>query len=105
MKLPDSVKVGPHTIPIASAPDTLDSFGQYTYDPPTIVIREGMDHTQTADTLLHEILHAIWRDSVLDQIMQVKDLDAREEALVRILATQIVQILRENPKVSQFLVK
>ena len=104
MKLPESVKVGPHDIPIAEAPESFDSFGQYTYDPPMILIREGGAHSQRADTLLHEILHVIWKDSQVVKLMELKDLDEREEAMVRVLATQLTAILRDNPKISKFIV-
>jgi hypothetical protein len=103
MKLPESVKIGPHTIPISELPETADCFGQYLSDPPSIEIRKGSDETQRADVLLHEILHCLWRDAQIGILMQVEDLNDREEAMVRVLATQLTQILRENPKVTKFI--
>lgn len=103
MKLPESVKIGPHDIQIAEGPESMDHFGQYTYDPPVIIIREGGSHSQRADTLLHEILHVIWKDSQVVKLMELKDLEDREEAMIRVIATQLTDILRDNAKVTKFI--
>lgn len=103
MKLPENVKVGPHTIDIVSAPEGFDSFGQYNYDPPMIMIRDTGEHSQKADTLLHEILHVIWKDSQIVKLMEINDLDEREESMVRVIATQLTDVLRSNPKVTKYI--
>jgi len=103
MKLPESVKIGPHTLPISETLETSGGFGEFHADPPSIEIRKGGEHSQRADVLLHEILHAIWLDSQVGILMQIEDLTDREESMVRVLATQLTAVLRENPKVAKFI--
>ena len=53
-------------------------------------------HEQMLDTLLHEILHAIWYQYRVYHTMPI-DQDAREEALVDTLGSALAQVFLENP--------
>lgn len=57
-----------------------------------------VDPQQVRDTLLHEILHALWKESGLGA-----GEGASEEVIVRQLATSLLATLRENPPLVRFL--
>ena len=59
-----------------------------------IRIAIGMDPQQRRDTLLHEVMHAIFSETALT--MDFKE-DDDEEKIVRRLSTGLLQVLRENP--------
>ena len=52
---------------------------------------------QARDTLLHEVLHAIWSQTALDQ-----DED-EQERIVRSFTPWLLQVLRDNPELVEFL--
>ena len=58
-----------------------------------------MMHQQASDTLLHEVMHAIWSESGLDHIP-----DLNEETVVRTLATWLRIVFRDNPDFTKFVI-
>ena len=95
-KLPAKVRVGAATYRVINeAPDSGEQ-GETIESSQLIFVRpSGPD--ATADTLLHECLHAIWC-----QARRNKD---DEEEIVSALAPRILSLLRDNPKLVSFLVE
>lgn len=105
-ELPTTVKIGPHFVPVRVGPSTSENFGEYVYDPATIVIREGMSATITAEVLLHEILHSLWDGAQMRRLCEgAEDSALLEETLITVLSPLLLQVLRDNPEVVKVLLK
>lgn len=52
--------------------------------------------TQTANTFIHEVLHACWKHAELDD-------EDKEERVVSALANQLTQVFRDNPQFTDYL--
>ncbi len=91
--LPKSVRVGPHDIKITILPaaDMADDFG--TIEMANLEMRlcdQYAAGSMAVDTVLHEVLHAIWHVSL-------KETQA-EEAIVSTISSQLTQVIRDNPE-------
>tara|TARA_R100000951_G_C2623429_1_gene175272 strand:- start:584 stop:883 length:300 start_codon:yes stop_codon:yes gene_type:complete len=94
-----SVKVGPTDFSIEYVPLNDELFGDFSYINSRIRIEENLKGTALVDTVLHEILHAIWK------LGQLKDKREDEERAVAIMATYLTQVLRDNPNMLTWLKK
>jgi|TARA_R110000850_G_scaffold14139_3_gene45327 predicted nucleic acid-binding protein len=94
-----SVKVGPTDFSIEYVPLNDELFGDFSYINSRIRIEENLKGSALVDTVLHEILHAIWK------LGQLKDKREDEERAVAIMATYLTQVLRDNPKMLTWLKK
>jgi len=94
-----SVKVGPTDFSIEYVPLNDELFGDFSYINSRIRIEENLKGTALVDTVLHEILHAIWK------LGQLKDKREDEDRAVAIMATYLTQVLRDNPKMLTWLKK
>ena len=94
-----SVKVGPTDFSIEYVPLNDELFGDFSYINSRIRIEENLKGTALVDTVLHEILHAIWK------LGQLKDKREDEERAVAIMATYLTQVLRDNPTMLNWLKK
>ena len=94
-----SVKVGPTDFSIEYVPLNEELFGDFSYINSRIRIEENLKGTALVDTVLHEILHAIWK------LGQLKDKREDEERAVAIMATYLTQVLRDNPTMLTWLKK
>ena len=100
MPFPEVVKVGYadykcelwHSLD-ASA---FDRKGECCRSTKVIRVRNDMPGRETAQTLLHEILHAAYYDSRLES-------GDTEERIVGTLAHVIAQVYRDNPEAMQFI--
>jgi hypothetical protein len=99
-KLPSTVKVGYRTLRIelwcANEAADNDALAFFSPNKGLIKIREGLDHDETRNCLLHEVMHACW---------YIGHLEARpdEETAVSVLTNQLTQVLADNPAVARFL--
>jgi len=97
--IPPSIKIGAtdYTVRIE---DTLpdDDFGYSDSRLQEIAISKDQNKQAAADTLLHEILHAIWHESGLFAIKRPD-----EETIVRITSTWLCLVFRDNPDVLTFI--
>lgn len=97
---PRKIKIGPYTYNIELYPDaTYSDHGACVYNHQTIFISQNQHAERAGDTLLHEVLHAIWDLSGFDQIK-----DICEENVVRSFATWLTLVLKTNPKLVEFIV-
>jgi hypothetical protein len=95
MSLPTSVIVAPHRVRFCYIPELKDEdgdilFGQYSPTDLRIDIRPGMGPTRTAETILHEVLHAI------HDVSPFTDLED-EEASIQTLAPALIRLMQDNP--------
>jgi hypothetical protein len=102
MRLPKSVKIAhiEHTIqpwkPLEHEGD--DAYGMYLCSSARILIQTDLSLPVLQDTLLHEIMHGIvyWYN--------ILDTD-REEEVVCKMSTGLLQVLKDNPRVRNFILK
>lgn len=90
--LPDTVRVGPYHFKICKV-EKIDGedkyFGMFHGAEETIsIILNQPSKTRAADTLMHEILHAIWYTS---------NPNGDEEEMVSCLATALIQVFKDTP--------
>ena len=97
-ELPKTIKIGAvdYTVHMLDKKDR-SQYGVCLYDHQRIYLSQNMKHQQASDTLLHEVLHAIWSEAGLDHIP-----DLNEETIVRSLATWLRIVLRDNPDFARF---
>ncbi len=97
--LPKSVRIGPYDITIEvkeKLTEDDDDFGHYDHGRLIKLREDQYNPTLAIDTLLHEILHGIYRCCGFDK-------ESSEETLVTGLATGLTQVLRDNPGVLEWL--
>lgn len=75
-----------------------DDYGCCDPHTQTITLSKDQNRQAVGDTLLHEIMHAIWHESGL---FAVKRPD--EEQIVRTTSTWLCLVFRDNPKVLSFI--
>ena len=68
--------------------------GMTKSDKQRIYIMTGLNLEVLKDTLLHEVLHAIYHAQSLNQVSNLQD---TEEYLVSVFATNIMQVIQDNP--------
>ena len=98
-KTPKKVKVGPidYTIHMQDVRD-VEQLGCTLYAHQRIYLSPNMLHQNASDTLLHEVLHAIWNEAGLDHII-----DLEEETIVRTMATWLRMVITTNPQFLAFI--
>ena len=93
MKLPESIRIGYATYTIqawdVSNATCAEAYGCCDHENQIIYIYEGLDGLRAFDTLLHEILHAVWHFAKLP--------DSEEEEIVHRLATMLTMVKDDNP--------
>lgn len=97
-KVPKKIKIGAvdYTVHALNKTDR-NQYGVCLYDHQRIYLSQNMLHQQASDTILHEVLHAIWSEAGLDHIP-----DLNEETIVRTLATWLRIVFRDNPDFAKF---
>lgn len=99
MTLPRTVRVGPHRYKIVVVPDgALDSAGQVGHcnsERLVIALSGDQEPSQLADTLLHELGHALLRT------LQLSDEDNERVCLV--LGPGLLGLVRDNPRLIAWL--
>lgn len=104
MKLPTSVKIGPHTYRVASGQPTDQVLeakreaGNADHALLRIRISSELPASVRAEVLLHEVLHCIWDQGPLRN----RD-DDLEEDIVAAFAPLLLDTLRRNPALTTYL--
>lgn len=105
IKLPASVKIDNITYAIKSVPDLVADddpkeslLGCVSYSDAVIKISK-QSKDSVANTLAHEINHAIFHERCIDDLIKDKDL----ETVVDCVAKAFVQIIRDNPELIDFI--
>jgi hypothetical protein len=94
-----SIKIGSTDYSIEYVPLNEELFGDFSYINSRIRIEQNLTGPPLVDTVLHEVLHAIWR------LGQLKDKKEDEERVVSVMATYLTQVLRDNPALMPWLRK
>lgn len=96
-QLPAAVKVGYKTYRIVEMSDVESdqhrASGQTMHILGRMTINLGMGTREAAETLLHEIMHAVW------SIWKMPHKDIEEEPAVSSLAAGLATVWRDNPEV------
>lgn len=104
MTLPKTVQIGPYTYRVAEewhehGPAELVSeklcYGTTTHSSLVITLRPGLPGDKTRATLVHELLHALWELGALDE--------GQEEVVINTLAPLILDTLRRNKRLTEYL--
>ena len=91
------LKIDHRTIRVEGMPDDGDARGLFHNREGVIQIEWGQPADEQAETLIHEILHAIWASR---QIQEPID----EEGAVSQLASGLATVLRDNPRLAPALI-
>jgi hypothetical protein len=107
-QIPPIIKIGPYHYTVHTSPDEIqrrireeggeELLGHHDSRELTITIDPEQAHDQTADTLLHEILHAVVGMTNLDDRF-----GRHEEEIVSRLTPALLSVIRDNPSLIRFL--
>jgi len=93
------LKVGAVDYTVHLLPKELrNQYGACVYEHQKIYLSPIQTHQQVSDTMLHELLHAIWNESGLEYQPQLE-----QETVVRTLATWLRIVFRDNPELVKFI--
>ena len=94
------VRVSPYTYAVYDVPGLPDS-GRCHPDHESIQLASQQADNQKRDTLLHESIHAIIAQGMSASL---KELDKMlEETLVSFLAPRLLALMRDNPRLVEYL--
>jgi len=98
MMLPSYIQVGPYRYKVVLlAKDMNDLYGETDSRNQMIRLHPEQARDSMADTLLHEVMHAIWACSGMHEGR------VTEEQAVRGLTTWLLLVLRDNPELVEYL--
>ena len=101
MPLPKRVKFGPTNWDLVVKQD-IEPLGRTQGDLTLIQVRTiGQSPAGFRDTVLHEMLHAVFASAAMTFTFGISDED--EERMVRSLTPWLLGFIRDNPKVVAFL--
>lgn len=91
--LPDVIRVGPYKFKVCKVEKIEEEdryFGMFHGAEETIsIILNQPSKTRVADTVMHEILHAIWYTA---------NPNGEEEEMVSCIATALIQVFKDTPE-------
>ncbi len=98
--IPNNLKIGAATyrVEVGNLPD--GDYGNCDTHTQVITISDNQTAQSAGDTLLHEVLHAIWNESGLGFVKRID-----EEVTVRITATWLRMVLLDNPELPGFILQ
>lgn len=98
-RLPNSVRVGPQDILISRGYPSGEVFGHYLAGKGEILIADGIEEQYVRETLLHEILHAIWN------VAGLGDEGQEEEQVINRMSPLTLDTFtrKENKNVTRFI--
>lgn len=103
MKSPKRIKTNGTTVAVDSDVKLLnaaDADGHYDPSGERICVNPELPPARQRVVLLHEVLHVAWFYGGLSNFFENTK---QEEAIVDVLAKQLVPLLRENPRLVEFL--
>lgn len=112
MAAPKTVRVGPHRISIkidetahnaSQAAEQTSLYGRYDPATNTITVQPGLHPDQEADTILHEILHAVATGTGLTATGGALEDQSRQEQVVSAMAPALLDLLRRNRALVDYL--
>ena len=94
-RLPTRVEVGPLVYTVRTA--EITDFGGCDHDQTRINVRRGMSRATTSEVLFHEIGHAV------AELVGLGLTDKQEERVMKVLMPALLDTLRRNPKLRDYL--
>ena len=91
--LPPKLRVLGRDIPMVFVDELPKAFGEYDYETQIVRIRTGQQPSFEADTVLHELIHAI------DDVMQL----GMSERQVHCSASGLIALFKDNPTFLEYL--
>lgn len=91
--LPEVVRVLGRDVVVDVVDELPRAFGEYDYETQIVRIVRGQHPAFEADTLLHELIHAI------DDVMQL----GLKERQVHCVASGVIALLKDNPDLFEYL--
>lgn len=96
---PKKIKIGPYDYTVKEYPkDEENNYGACVYRHQEIYISRNQNAQRAADTLLHEVMHAIWDAAGLEAVP-----DLHEEVVVRMMSTWLTGVLNDNKAFREFI--
>ena len=96
---PKKIRIGPNDVEVEYVSLNGELFGDYSFINNLIRVDKTLRGGPLVDTMIHEMLHAIWR------LGQLKDVKETEERAVSVTASYLAQIIRDNPELIAWLQK
>ena len=105
MKPPKSVRVGPHDFSVTLAPELSNAgaSGLCGTDTQEVHVDMKLGPTVERETVLHELLHAVWGQTFLSRRYPDNAGDSEGEGIIDELAPRILALLRDNPRLITYL--
>ena len=107
MKCPPKVKVGYKDITInlvrSDFSKQTDCYGEYQHRANKIEIQQDLTPDDFANTLLHEVLHAVVYEHSLTVDGNVLSTDSNEEIVVNSITNGLMTVFKDNPWFLKFL--
>jgi|TARA_R100000501_G_C2603084_1_gene99634 Zn-dependent peptidase ImmA (M78 family) len=94
--VPTSIKIGYRTIVIE--PRTMEDFGEFINHENKIIYNDKITPPELTNTILHELLHAIFQDRIVDLVGANK-----EETIVNALSNGLMTMFVENKFLLDFI--
>lgn len=95
-KMPKKIKVGYYDYLIKENSDLVEDIGQTHLDKLLIEVNASYPTQVVKETLLHECIHAILKDTFIFD-------DTTEEKLVTVISPLLMSLMIENPELRSFL--
>ena len=99
---PETVYVEPYTYEVvqdANWSAQTGNMGNCMNDMQRIIIDSSLTPQSERDTVLHELLHAIWGQTSL----QKRDTEDQQEEAIWQLTPRILALLKDNPRLVEYL--
>jgi Zn-dependent peptidase ImmA (M78 family) len=98
--IPRKIRIGPTTVKVRIK--KLEGlFAQYHYEPNEIDVHKGLSEGERRAGLLHELLHAVLHIYGISTVVGLSQ--QQEEKLILALEAPLLALLRDNPKVMEYL--
>lgn len=101
MKIPKSIKVGPHKYSIQydhEACVAASARGACMEDSLVIILDPALPASHQKETALHEVIHAVWGQTWMDTTIPDADPKSDGEQIIAELGPRLLSLLQDNPK-------
>jgi hypothetical protein len=103
---PKTIRIGPHEYEVRSDPglgEKAGAMGASSEDNAAIVLDTNVAKTMQRETLVHEILHCMWKQTSLRIRWPDSDPNSPGEGIIQDLAPLLYGFIRDNREVVEWL--
>lgn len=100
MKVPDHFIVHPYVLRVKAdneACRAVGATGYYMNDDHVIYYDDKRPDSIVLDALVHELLHALWDQAGMNELVDSTDGKSDGEKIIRAITPRLIALLRENP--------